>query len=80
MLENDKYSLGRENKFYATTPLGQRSKGGTAVAIKKDITHKRLNIITTIQVVALEVYLIEKGKRTVCTIYLPQKARGQRKI
>ena len=48
-----------------------RSKEGTAVAIKKEITHKRLNIRTTIQVVALEVYLIGKGKRTVCSIYLP---------
>ena len=36
----------------------------------KDVTHKRLNIRTTIQVVALEVYLIRKEKRTVCSIYL----------
>ena len=41
------------------------------VAIKKEITHKRLVIRTTIQVVALEVYLIGKGKRTVCSICLP---------
>ena len=47
---------------------GQRSKGGITVAIKKVIKHKRLNIRTTIQVVALEVYLIGKGKRTVCSI------------
>ena len=58
-------ALGRKD------PRGKRSKGGTAVAIKKDITHKRLNIRTTIQVVALAVYLIEKGKRTVFSIYLP---------
>ena len=57
MLEKDKYNLEREYKFYATTPLGQRSKGGTTVAIKKKITHKRLNIRTTIQV--------GNGKRTV---------------
>ena len=63
--------MGREYKFYATTPPSQRSKGGTAVAIKKKITQKRLNIRTTIQVVALEVYLIGKGKRTVCSFYLP---------
>ena len=61
MLESNKYSLGREYEFVATPP-GQRSKGGTAVAIKKDITHKRLSGRTTIQVVALEVYLIGKGK------------------
>ena len=51
--------------------MGRRGKGGTVVAIKKDITHKTLNIRPTIQVVALEVYLIGKGKRTVCSIYLP---------
>ena len=50
--------------------MGRRSKGGTIVAIKKKITHKRLNIRTNIQVVALEVYLIGKGKRTVYSIYL----------
>ena len=49
-----------------TIPPGQRSKGGTGVAIKKEITHIRTNI----QVVGLEVYLIGKGKRTVCSIYL----------
>ena len=38
-------------------PPGQRSKGGTVVAIKKDMTHKRLNI--------------RKGTRTVCSIYQP---------
>ena len=71
MLENDKYNLGKEYKFYVTTPWGRRSKGGTAVAIKKDITHERLNIKTPIQVVVLEVYLVGKVKRTVCSIYLP---------
>ena len=64
MLEKNKYNLGREYKFYATTPqVGE--------AIKKEITHKRLNVRTTIQVVALEVYLIGKEKKTVCSIYLP---------
>ena len=57
MLENVKYNLGREYKFYATIPLGQRSKRGTAVAIIKEIAHKRLN-----KAVALEVYMAEKGK------------------
>ena len=65
MLEIDKYNLRREYKFYAKTPWV-----GEAVAIKKDITHKRLNIRTTIQLVALVVYLIGKGKGTVCSIYL----------
>ena len=68
MLENDKYSLGREYEFYAKIPSPRIRE---AVAIKKGITHKRLNIKTTIQVVALKFYLIEKGKRTVCSIYLP---------
>ena len=71
MLENDKYNLGREYKFYATPSPRQRSKKGTAVAIKKEITHRRLNIRTTNQVGTLEVHLIEKGKRAVCSIYLP---------
>ena len=35
MLENDKYNLRREYKFYATNPLGQRSKGGTALQLRK---------------------------------------------
>ena len=48
MLENMKYNPEREQKFYSTIPLGQRSKGRTAVAIKKEITHKRLNIRTTL--------------------------------
>ena len=34
MLENVKYNLGNEYEFYATIPSGQRSKGGTAVAVK----------------------------------------------
>ena len=55
--------MRREYEFYAT-PLGRRSKGGTTVA------YKRLNIRTIIQVVALEVYFIGRGRRTVCSIYL----------
>ena len=46
MLENFNYNLEREYKFYEKIPLGQRSKRGAAVAIKKD---KRLNIRTTLQ-------------------------------
>ena len=34
-MENVKYNLGREYKFYAIILQGQRSKGGTAVAIEK---------------------------------------------
>ena len=33
MLKEVKYNLGREYESYATTPLGQGSKGGAAVAI-----------------------------------------------
>ena len=35
MLEIVKYNLGRGFEFYAISPLGQRSKGGAAIAIKK---------------------------------------------
>ena len=35
MLENFKYNLGREYEFYEIILLGQRSKGGTAIAVKK---------------------------------------------
>ena len=49
-------------------PPGSEKQGRDC---KKEITHKRLVIRTTIQVVALEVYLIGKGMRTVCSIYLP---------
>ena len=55
MLENVKYNLGRVYKFYEKIPPDQKSKGGTAVAIKKEIAQKRLNIRATLQVVALEV-------------------------
>ena len=71
MLENVKYNLGGEYKFYATIPLGQRSKGRTAVAIKKEVAHKRLNIRTTLQVVAMEIYMAGKINRIICSIYLP---------
>ena len=63
-----KYNLGREYKFYATIPPGQRSKGGTAVAIIKEIAHKRLNIKTTLQAIVLVVFMAGKRRRT---IYLP---------
>ena len=53
--------------------MSRKSKGGTTVTIKKEITHKRLNIITTILVVALEIYLIGKGKMIVCSISTPNK-------
>ena len=59
-------------EFYATTtPRVREAREGTAFAIKKDIKQKKLNIRTTIQVVALEIYLIGKWKITVCSIYLP---------
>ena len=37
----------------------------------KKIAHKRLNIRTIFQAVALEFYMAEKRKRTICSIYLP---------
>ena len=61
--------FGKRIRILCNNPSGQSSKEGTAVAIKKDYT-KETNIRTTIQVIALEVYLIGKGKRTVCSIYL----------
>ena len=64
MLENNNYNLGREYEFHAAVPLGLRSKRGTIIAVRKDITHNRLNLRTTLQVIALEVYLVERGKRT----------------
>ena len=71
MIENVNYNLGREYKLYAIVPAGQRSKRRTAVAIKKKIAHKRLNIRTTLQTIALELYMAGKRKRTMCSIYLP---------
>ena len=59
MLENVKYNLGRKYDFYATITPGQRSKGGTAVKIRKEIAHKRPNIRTTFQVVLRFEYLFE---------------------
>ena len=43
---NTKYHLEIEYKFYATVCRSQRSNGGTAIAMKKDIPHKRLIIRT----------------------------------
>ena len=71
MLENINYNLGREYEFYAAVPLGLRSKGGTAIAVRKDIHHNKINLRTTLQVVALEICLVGRGKRTLCSIYLP---------
>ena len=71
MLENVKYNLGREYEFYAIFLQGQRSKGGTALAIKKEKVYKRLNIRTALQAVALELYMTGKGKMIICSIHLP---------
>ena len=71
MLENLSIIQERKYDFQAIIPLEQRSKGGTAVAIKKEIAHKRLNIRTTLQVVTLEVQLVGENKITICSIYLP---------
>ena len=60
--------------FIQQSLQSQKSKGGTAVAIKKEIAHKALNIKTTLQVVALEVYLVGKRKRTIYLKY-PQKTK-----
>ena len=71
MLNNNNYSIERRYKLYVSIPLRQRSKGGVAIAIKKEISHKRLNIRTTLQAIALEIQPMGKGKRTICSIYLP---------
>ena len=55
MLKNNNYNLGREYEFHAAVHLGLRSKGGTTIAVRKDINHNKLNLKTTLQVVALEV-------------------------
>ena len=68
MLENIKYNLWRGYKFNESVPHGQRSKGGTVVDVKNEIAHKRLNIITTFQVVALDVYMSKKRKKTKCSL------------
>ena len=52
LLKNVKYNIGREYKLYAIISLGQRSKGGTTVAVKKEIAHKILNTRTTLQTVS----------------------------
>ena len=49
----------------------QRSKGRTANIISKEIPHKWLTIRTTLQVVAMKVYLAGKGKTPMFLIYFP---------
>ena len=61
MMENVQYSLGREYVFLCRNST--RPKAGTTVLIIKELSHKRLNIRTTLQVVALEVYLVGKRKK-----------------
>ena len=74
-MENNKYNLGREYEFYATTPLRSEKQGKDCSCNKKEITHKRLNIRTTNHPgIALGVYLIGKGKRPDLYIY-PQQTR-----
>ena len=48
-----------------------QAREAKAIAIKKKINHRKLNISTTLQVVALEVYLVGKGRKTICSIYFP---------
>ena len=47
----------------------KKSKGAATVVIKKEIAHKKINI-RTLQVVALEDYMVGKRNRTICSIYL----------
>ena len=42
------------------------------MASRKEVMHNRLNIRLTLKLVALEPYLVGKGKRTRCSIYLLQ--------
>ena len=51
MLDINKYNLGREYEFYATTPLSGEARE------------------------ELQLQLIGKGKKTVCSIYLPPQTR-----
>ena len=58
------------NSCLKNTP-SQRSKGRTANIISKEIPHKWLTIRTTLQVVAMKVYLAGKGKTPMFLIYFP---------
>ena len=49
LLDNPKYNINRKYDLYATILPEQRSKGGEAKAVRKDISHRRLDIRTTIQ-------------------------------
>ena len=64
MIENVNYNLGRKYDFYAIISLSQKSKREIAIAIKKEIAHKRVNIRTAFQAVALKIYMTEKGQYT----------------
>ena len=55
MLDNPKYNIDRKYDLYAKILPGQRSKDGAAIAVRKDIPHRRQNIRTTIQALALEI-------------------------
>ena len=59
-------NLESDMEFYATARLNQKSRGGTAIRIRKK-THKILIIIRTIRVVVLEVYQTRKRKHMLNT-------------
>ena len=68
MLEKVKYNLEGEYKFYVIIPLIQRSKGGTAIAIKKEIEYQKLKYKNGHSGGGSESLHDRKRKRT---IYLP---------
>ena len=40
LLENTEYNIERDYEFYETIPPVQKSKRGTAIAVRKELPHK----------------------------------------
>ena len=74
--------IQEDNMNFIQQPPGQRSKGGTAIAIRKEILHKRLTYRTILQVVAREVYLVGKdnNKLNISLPNRPSEGRRQREL
>ena len=71
-LNNHHYKISNLYNTYHHIEIGEnRAKGGTCISVKTNITHNRIPIITTLQVVAIEIQTPANNLKSIASIYLP---------
>ena len=63
--------VGLNYKFYGTSPIFNnigRSKGGSAIIVKSNISHNIVGLQTALQAIAVRVVLCKQ--LTICSLYL----------